>query len=922
MSAPDPTAYDDALAWLDAQSSAGKGFPALAVEALCRGLSCTCAIVVGDRARPALQASHGQSGIEVPASLIKTGGLLSDPHAQGRYWFGTVPSPHASADLASVHGYRLHDHAGHTMGYVAALGPGAMAHDAGATMFFRLVAERISHALAPTGQSKETTTDYSSSLSRELFDSCPIGISITTINDGTILFANKWWAESYNVPAEDMVGTNISSYHPDPVVRAELLARMKSEGFISSVEVQVARDVGRGLTWILLSLYPIQFEGQSAVIGWAHDIDERKRAETELRLSEQRFQSFADASADWFWETDRDHIITYLSDGFERSTDLPQERLLGADRRRALETTATTPIDFEVLQKIDAHEPMRDHTQLYMINGRDDIWIRTSSLPIFDPAGNFAGYRGTTANITAEIDTRQRLQSSADRYLNAIDSMFEGVALWDWNDRLVVCNRRFQEFNGNNIHLFQIGMTFEEFIRASAAAGGFDVQGEMLERQITERLEAHRNPPSDIEVRRLNRTLNIREQRTPDGGTISIAIDMTQQRLFEEQLRQSQKMELVGQLTGGIAHDFNNLLAVISGNLELLENRAKGQEDLTRFIERGLAAADRGSQLTNRLLSFSRQQPLVTQITSLDRLVAGMLDLVQRTLGETIQIKTAAGAGPWPCLVDVSQLENATLNLAINARDAMPGGGDLTIATKNQDLTTHAAAQELNVEPGQYVTLSVTDTGTGMETGVAERAFDPFFTTKDVGKGSGLGLSMVYSFVQQSGGQVRINSVLGEGTTVTIYLPRNQEPNSGRNINGITPVNNVVDQMARVDGRNALVLVVDQDDETRHIAAAMLRELGYRVLQANQGRTAMDLIAHNSELDLLITDAALPDGMSAKTLVAGARNIKTGLAVLFLTAQAGETSDLDGDLEPNIHWLEKPFGKLDLALSVRRALDA
>ncbi len=631
---------------------------------------------------------------------------------------------------------------------------------------------------------------------------------------------------------------------------------------------------------------------------------EKKQTEAELHTSERRLQDFADASVDWFWETNAAHEYTYLSDGFERATGFPPERLYGVDRHRLLGAAATTPADFEMLRKLQAHLAVRDHIHQFPIEGREAMWIRTSSLPIHDNQGNFIGYRGSTANITAEVEARAQLQSVADRYLDAIDSMSDGVALWDEDDRLVICNRRFKELSAEDIGILQPDMKFEDFLRKCAEGASFHEEGALLETAIQERLHAHQNPPSETEIRRISRALSIRERRTPDGGTITIAVDMSQQRQFEA----------VGQLTGGIAHDFNNLLAVISGNLELLDQRAKNNPDLTRFIERGLAAAERGAQLTNRLLAFSRQQPLAAKSVTMDRLIDGMQDLVQRTLGETIRIKTTTAADPWPCLVDVSQMENAILNLAINARDAMPDGGDLTIETDNLDLTDGSAAQRLNLKPGCYVTLSVRDTGTGMEAAVIERAFDPFFTTKDGDKGSGLGLSMVYGFVRQSGGQTRIDSIVGEGTTVTIFLLRN--------IDGEVDGSQSVETPDTIAGHGEMVLVVEDDGEVREIAVAMLREFGYRVLHVTQGEEAIALMENTPDLNLLLSDVMLPGGISGKALAEAARAIIPDLRVLFMSGYTRDAFGANGRPDPGDDLLEKPFRKSELAEAVRRTLNS
>lgn len=905
---------------------------------------------------------------------------------------------------------------------------------AGEFIGYRCAGSDVTASVLAKAELENSSENY-----RKLLDSSPMGVTITKASDGSILFANRQWAQFNGKSVAELLGTDISAYYPEPTMRDELLARVRIEGAVRDEEFQVlSRD--RRRIWILLSLYPVEFEGEDAIVAWSQDIDERKRADTDLRASEQRFRDlaegsiqgmaivdanwrplfvnqalaamfgydspemilawanlsrlhdkaeadrirgvmrarfnnepvpaiyeargqtkdgdnislqlmgrfvewegrqalqvtviditerkvaedsvrkseqrfhdFAEASSDWLWETDAEYRFTYVSAGFERSTGIAPDVYLGKDRHPLLVETPNTAADLEMLRKLEAHEPIRDYTQQFQPPGKDPLWIRSSLVPIHDRDNEFIGWRGTTVDITAEVEARQRLQTIADRYLNAIDNISEGIALWDADDKLVICNQRFREFSFDNERKFGPGISFEEATRASAAAGNFEQQDGALEAAIQRRLASHRNSPSEMEVRRRDRTLNIRDQPTPDGGTISIVIDVTQQRQFEAQLHQAQKMEAVGHLTGGIAHDFNNLLAVISGNLELLESRARNYPELSRFIDRGLAAADRGARLTQRLLAFSRKQPLAAQTATLDRLIGDMHDLVRRALGETIQIETSFDDNPWPFLIDTAQLENAILNLAINARDAMPRGGTLTIEAGNLDLTDREAAKRESMDPGLYVALSISDTGEGMSEEVIEHAFEPFFTTKDVDKGSGLGLSMVYAFVQQSEGQVRVESTLGRGTTVKIYLPSDPDAE----LDDVS----MSGHSGTMPGNNQTILVVEDDPEVRDIAVSMLNELGYQVLQTEEGSLAMQMIAETPQLDLLLTDVVLPRGMSGRALAENARITNPALKVLFMSGYARNAFAADGRPDPGDELLEKPFHKADLSKMVRRALD-
>ncbi|MBT5457337.1 MAG: PAS domain S-box protein, partial [Rhodospirillaceae bacterium] len=764
---------------------------------------------------------------------------------------------------------------------------------------------------------KRTETDLLASelRFRDLAEGSLQGMAIID-NTWRPLFVNQALADifGYDSPETILAWDSLSVFYNEEEVkrvRSIIDARFSNQPAPATYEVKGKRKDGE-VVWLQLEGRTVEWEGRQAVLATVIDITERKAAEDAVRESEQRFHDFVEASADWLWETDARYIITYISAGIERSTGFSPDRLFGKNWHAMLTESASTASDFETLRKLEAHQPIRDYIHSFRQPQDKLLWVRTGLMPIHDRNGDFAGYRGTTANITAEVEARQRLESIADRYLTAIDNMSDGVAFWDADDRLVICNQRYREFGGNHDHMFQIGMTFDEHIRAASV--NFLAQGKALETAVQTRISGHQNPPSEIEVKRKNRTLSVRERRTPDGGTISISTDVTQQRLIEGQLRQAQKMEALGHLTGGIAHDFNNLLAVIFGNLELLESRARDYPDLTRFIERGLAAAERGARLTHRLLSFSRKQALEAKSATLDHLINGMRDLVRRALGETINIEIIVDPKPWPFLIDTAQLENAILNLAINARDAMPQGGILTIEGRNLDLTDPAAALRENIEPGLYVLLSVSDTGTGMPREIVEQAFDPFFTTKDVEKGTGLGLSMVYSFVQQSGGQLRAESEVGSGTTIKIYLPSGPEA--------------ALEEKADIQhsrpgtGNEGTILVVEDDPEVREITVSMLSDLGYSVLQTEAGEEALKLIAVTTQLDLLLSDVVLPRGMNGRTLAENARAIRPDLRILFMSGYARDAFDDDGSPHPGDELLEKPFHKDDLARMVRQALNS
>jgi PAS domain S-box-containing protein len=389
---------------------------------------------------------------------------------------------------------------------------------------------------------------------------------------------------------------------------------------------------------------------------------------------------------------------------------------------------------------------------------------------------------------------------------------------------------------------------------------------------------------------------------TAPGSTLfyTVGRDITEEQNREEMLRQSQKMEAVGQLTGGLAHDFNNLLTGMMGNLELLQLRvARGRtDDLDRFISAAQGAGRRAASLTQRLLAFSRRQTLDPKPTDVQNLVRGMEELLQRTVGPGTVVEVVDTPGLWPAMIDGTQLESALLNLSINARDAMPDGGKITIEAANKRLDARAALQ-LDMSAGEYLSICVTDTGTGMEPEVIERAFEPFFTTKPIGQGTGLGLSMIYGFARQSGGQVRIYSEVGMGTTICIYLPRFYGDASSKRDEdaGQVPVN----------GSGETVLVVDDEATIRHLIDEVLDEQGYTFIGAGDGAAGIKVLQSDARIDLLITDVGLPNGMNGRQVADAARALRPGLPVLFITGYADNAAVGNGHLEPGMELLTKPF---------------
>lgn len=467
-----------------------------------------------------------------------------------------------------------------------------------------------------------------------------------------------------------------------------------------------------------------------------------------------------------------------------------------------------------------------------------------------------------------------------------------------------------------------LGWNEKQLLASNIAAFVFEEDRPILAKGFAELLESRR--PRLFELR----------MRTGSGGSRMIAWsavaaddliqavgrDVTVEREAEEALhqaegalRQSQKMEAIGQLTGGIAHDFNNLLTGIIGAMEMMKRRiAKGRyDDLPKFMNAAILSANRAASLTHRLLAFARQQSLDPQALDLNRLVEGMTDLLQRSLGEHIQLDVKLGSDVWPAVSDENQLENALLNLVINARDAMPDGGRLTIETSNVSVTTQSRVSKDDIEPGDYTIIAVSDTGTGMSEDVLAKVFDPFFTTKPIGQGTGLGLSMVYGFVKQSNGHVRIESELGTGTKVKLYFPRFKGEVGGQ-------ARIEVAELPR--GAGETVLLVEDDTSVRLLIAEVLRELGYACIEANDGTAALPVLNSEIRLDLMISDVGLP-GINGRQLADIGRQRRPKLKVLFVTGYSAHATIRGGFLESGMEMITKPFNLDDLAKKIRTMIE-
>lgn len=521
------------------------------------------------------------------------------------------------------------------------------------------------------------------------------------------------------------------------------------------------------------------------------------------------------------------------------------------------------------------------------------------------------------ANRKLEVLYKQSRESGKARLSAVVDNVVDGIITI--NERGIVesfnpaCERIFgyaaQEVVGKNIKILMPEPYHSEhdgYLDNYHKSGVAKIIG--IGREVSGKRKDGSIFPMDLSIS----TFRLEDKRHFSGIIRDIS-DRKEAEKLHEQLRQAQKMEALGQLTGGIAHDFNNLLAVILGNLDFIAERVKKDDALQEFIRPGIEAAEHGAALTQQLLAFGRKQALQPKVISINQLLNDFVALVRRTLGEHIEIIVSSDPDLWHVRIDPSQLQSALLNLAVNARDAMPAGGKLIFETRNIILDELYAANNADVVSGEYVMVAVSDTGEGMTLEVMQKAFEPFFTTKDLGKGSGLGLSMVYGFVKQSGGHIKLYSEPGHGTSVKIYLPRAEGDLSAS-------AERIEERVVSGEKKMQLVLVVEDNKNVLKLTSSMIESLGYSVMVAETGEAAMDIFKSHPDIDLLVTDVMLPGAINGPILAKRAVALYPKLKVLFNSGYAEHAILQSGLLDGGVHLIGKPFRKQQLAQKIQEVL--
>jgi PAS domain S-box-containing protein len=791
---------------------------------------------------------------------------------------------------------------------------------------------------------------------RNMADHAPVMMWVTDPT-GACTYLNRRWYEFTGQSEAEAQGFGwLDATHPDDKAEAErAFIEANAAGAPFRVEYRLRRADG-AYRWAIDAASP-RFAPDGAFLGYVGsviDIDERREAEERLRDSERRARELAAQQAATLGQLAEGVVVTNAAGrivlvneaaarihGVSRLEIGPDEysetyRLLTEDGR------PYPSLDLPLARAVRGETVLDARWRIRRSDGREVLAVGNAR-PVLDATGRQIGAVLTLRDDTARVEAERSLRESEARLRALTDNLPSGMVYQITTGR-DGSERRFLYVSQSHERL--TGLPAEAVLADPSLPYNLILPEHQPAVVEAEAAAIRTRTPFDVEVRfRRADTGEVRWSRIisapremPDGSLIwdGIQIDTTEQKEAEtalrelnatleqrvaertaeleeahDALRQAQKMEAVGQLTGGIAHDFNNLLTGIVGSLDLMQTRlSQGRtEAIERYAKAAMSSAQRAAALTHRLLAFSRRQPLDPRAVNANQLITSMEDLLRRTIGPMHALEFVTAGGLWTTLCDPNQLESAILNLAINARDAMPEGGKLTIETANSHLDDAYAAASRDVTPGQYVAICITDTGTGMTPDVISRAFEPFFTTKPLGQGTGLGLSMVYGFTKQSEGHLKIYSEVGQGTTVKIYLPRHR---------GEAVVDEAQEDAAEAPraGPGETVLVVEDEPVIRDLIVEVLQDLGYRALEASDGPSGLRILQSRRRIDLLVTDVGLP-GLNGRQLADQARERRPDLKVLFITGYAENATLANGFLDPGMEMITKPFAVDALATKIK-----
>jgi len=815
------------------------------------------------------------------------------------------------------------------------------------------IVDRMSAALAARERERDRAEDARRAGEARLLALTPAGVAELDPG-GRFTYANAAAERMLGAGVGELVGrhynepswqTTAHDGAPIPPDRLPVAWALRGEAAKDYEYAVTALDGRRAV--LLVDIVPVRGGGGqiTGALAAFQDVTTRHAASQALNESELRFRSFVENSRDVLWIVDAEAgRLEYLSPSYEQVWGESRDRIMHDldrwsdtvhpdDRARARES----------LPRVLAGET---HYVEYRIIRPDGAvrWIRDTGFPIPDANGRIRRIGGIAQDVTEQKAAENRLAASEARFRHMADSAPALIWMTDADGQVTFANMHFDHMFGRRademlgkawaeaVLPLDLGPFRRAFVSALRALRPFRTEVRVCDKDGQVRwMRCDGVPRFDdagaflgytgcgVDITEARLAADVLEARVAERtATLTQAVDALHAEALEREqteaaLRQSQKMEAVGQLTGGIAHDFNNMLQAIGGSLELMRRRiGQGRfDEAGQFVDAARQTVKRAAALTNRLLAFARRQALQPRAVEPDHLIEGMADLIRQTMGSGIAVELGVDDGIWTVLCDPNQMENVLLNLAINARDAMPDGGRLSIGARNLSLSEAEIAGHGDARPGDYVEISVSDTGTGMDEATRGRAFEPFFTTKPLGQGTGLGLSQLYGFMRQSDGIVHLDSAPGQGTVVRLCLPRHE------------PVRSREDGLAaEIEPQGAsmgeTVLLVEDQDGVRAVVAEHLREFGYTVLEAADGAAALRLLRLGARADVLVTDVGLPGGLNGRQVADATRERRPGLPVLFITGYADGA--LDHQLAPRMEVIGKPFALDALANRIQAIL--
>ncbi|MBJ3776298.1 hybrid sensor histidine kinase/response regulator [Acuticoccus mangrovi] len=733
--------------------------------------------------------------------------------------------------------------------------------------------------------------------------------TLRSITDGVITWDRAWRYTFVNAEAERLVRRNQDELlgHCLWDEFPELIGTELDYNFRRAVDEMASRRFTYASPvmrkWVTVSIFPFA-DGVTVIF---RDVERERVREQRLRLLEAAVSQLNDIVliTEAYPLDPPGPRIVFLNEAFQANTGYTMAEAIGSTPRLLQGPGTNRAETRRIREALVRREPVRAELLNYK-KGGDPFWLELDILPLFDTSGDVTHF----VSVMRDVTSRKRQQSLMTWQAEMLDKSADAIIVRDTANVVTYWNRTAERVYGFSAEE-AIGRHISDLIDHNPVALRAAMRETIETGHWVGRMDKYRKDGSVLTVQANWSLIPASDER--DAAILTINTDISEKVRLEQQIAQSARLDSLGKLTGGIAHDLNNLLTIMVGSTDLLLKKAVDRPDLMTLLTMSRSAAERGSDLVQRLLSFARRQPLDPRPTDVNTLITNFEPLLRRAIGENIEVEIVMPGEVWLAEVDPGQLENAILNLCINARDAMqPDGGHLTIETSNVVLDEDYVNRTVEVEAGDYVLVSVTDTGHGMDAATLDRVFEPFFTTKSAGSSSGLGLSMVYGFVKQSGGHIAVYSEEGQGTSVRLFLPRS--------VSTSDPIDEPT-RRGEIVGGDEVVLLVEDDDMVRDHATDLLKGLGYTVIAAESGPSAMIMLRDHPEVELLFTDVVMPGGMNGKQLAEAAREMRPDLPVLYTSGYTDHTIIAHGRLEPGVVLLSKPYRLADLASKLRQALE-